>query len=56
MAERGFRGDGEAPAMSDDVRIATATRYILLAEKLTQRPFEATELTAAQRVASILRH
>jgi phosphoribosylaminoimidazole-succinocarboxamide synthase len=55
MAERGFRGDGEAPAMTDEVRIATATRYILLAEELTQRPFEATELTAAERVASVLR-
>jgi phosphoribosylaminoimidazole-succinocarboxamide synthase len=55
MAERGFRGDGEAPALSDEVRIATATRYVLLAEELTQRPFEAPELTAAERVASILR-
>jgi phosphoribosylaminoimidazole-succinocarboxamide synthase len=55
MAERGFRGDGEAPVMTDEVRIATAARYILLAEELTQRPFEAPELTAAERVASILR-
>ena len=55
MAERGFRGDGEAPVMTDEVLIATATRYILLAEGLTQRPFEAPELTAAERVASILR-
>jgi phosphoribosylaminoimidazole-succinocarboxamide synthase len=55
MAERGFRGDGEAPAMTDEVRIATATRYILLAEQLTQRSFKAPELTAAERVANILR-
>jgi len=55
MAERGFRGDGEAPVMTDEVRIATATRYILLAEELTQRPFKALELTAAEQVASILR-
>ena len=40
--------------MTDDVRIATATRYILLAEELTQRPFEASELTAAERVARFL--
>jgi phosphoribosylaminoimidazole-succinocarboxamide synthase len=52
MAERGFRGDGEAPVMTDEVRVATAARYILLAEELTQRPFRATELTAAERVAA----
>ena len=45
----------KAPALTDEIRIATATRYILLAEELTQRPFEAPELTAAERVASILR-
>jgi phosphoribosylaminoimidazole-succinocarboxamide synthase len=55
LAERGFRGDGEVPAMSDEVRIATAARYILLAETLTQRPFRAPVLTAAERVAGILR-
>jgi phosphoribosylaminoimidazole-succinocarboxamide synthase len=53
MAERGFRGDGDAPVMTDEVRIATATRYILLAELLTQRPFQAPELTAAERVATL---
>jgi phosphoribosylaminoimidazole-succinocarboxamide synthase len=56
MAERGFRGDGEAPVMTDELRIATATRYILLAEELTQRSFEAPELTASERVASVLGH
>jgi phosphoribosylaminoimidazole-succinocarboxamide synthase len=55
MVEQGFRGDGEAPVMTDEVRIATATRYILLAEQLTQRSFEAPELTAAERVTNVLR-
>ena len=55
MVERGFRGDGEVPVMTDEVRIATAARYILLAEELTQRSFEATALTAAERVANVLR-
>lgn len=54
MVERGFRGEGEPPVLTDEVRIATATRYILLAEELTQRSFEAPELTAAERVASVL--
>jgi phosphoribosylaminoimidazole-succinocarboxamide synthase len=55
MAERGFRGAGEPPVLTDEVRVATATRYIQLAEELTQRPFEAPELTAAERVANALR-
>lgn len=39
FVERGFRGDGPAPLMPDDVRIATASRYIALAEEITLRPF-----------------
>lgn len=54
MAERGFRGEGEPPILTDEVRIATATRYILLAEELTQRSFQASELTAIERVAKVL--
>jgi phosphoribosylaminoimidazole-succinocarboxamide synthase len=54
-AEQGFCGDGEPPVLTDEVRIATAIRYILLAEELTQRPFTGLELTAAERVASVLR-
>ena len=52
LVERGFRGVGQAPVLTDEVRIATAARYILLAEELTQRPFEAPEMTAAERVAN----
>jgi hypothetical protein len=43
------------PAAPVAVRIATATRYILLAEELTQRPFQAPELSAAERVANVFR-
>lgn len=56
LVERGFRGDGEPPVLTDEVRMATAARYILLAEELTQRPFGAPELTAAERVARVLGH
>jgi hypothetical protein len=41
--------------MTDEVRIATATRYILPAKELTQRSFEAPKLTAAERVANVFR-
>ncbi|WP_266094986.1 phosphoribosylaminoimidazolesuccinocarboxamide synthase [Microlunatus elymi] len=54
LVEQGFRGEGEPPILTDDVGIATATRYILLAEELTQQPFQASELTATERVAKVL--
>lgn len=53
FVERGFGGDGTPPAMPDDVRVATAARYIALAEEITRRPFEATPETAADRVNSL---
>jgi phosphoribosylaminoimidazole-succinocarboxamide synthase len=56
LAEQGFRGDGAPPALTDEVRTATATRYILLAEELTQQPFQPSELTAAERVVNALRN
>ena len=54
MVERGFRGEGDAPDLTGAVRIATATRYILLAEELTQQSFEAPEHTASERVTAVL--
>lgn len=54
LVEQGFQGSGVAPALPDEVRIATALRYIGLAEELTQRPFEAEPLTAAERVVALL--
>jgi phosphoribosylaminoimidazole-succinocarboxamide synthase len=54
FVERGFRGDGTAPAIPDEVRIATAARYVALAEEITQQPFEATPQTARDRVSSLL--
>ena len=54
FVERGFRGDGTPPTMPDEVRVATAKRYIALAQEITGRPFEATSDTAAERVSSLL--
>jgi phosphoribosylaminoimidazole-succinocarboxamide synthase len=53
FVQQGFRGEGVAPPLADEVRLATASRYISLAEEITQRPFEATELTARDRVAAL---
>jgi phosphoribosylaminoimidazole-succinocarboxamide synthase len=54
FVERGFGGDGTPPALPDDVRVATAARYIALAEEITQRPFEATPEVAVDRVNCLL--
>ena len=54
FVERGFRGDGDPPPIPDDVRIETASRYIALAEEITQQPFEPTATTAHERVSSLL--
>ncbi len=40
-AEKGYRGDGEIPAMPDDLWAAASTRYITIYEILTGREFEA---------------
>lgn len=54
LVEQGFHGDGPAPVLTDEVRVATAARYILLAEELTQQPFVATAPTATERVTTLL--
>lgn len=54
FVERGFRGDGPAPSIPDGVRVATASRYIALAEEITQQTFKPTSETARDRVASLL--
>lgn len=54
LVERGFRGDGTPPALTDDVRVATAMRYISLAEELTEQPFAVTDETARERVTQLL--
>lgn len=54
FVERGFRGDGDPPPIPDDVRVETASRYIALAEEITQEPFEPTAATARDRVTTLL--
>jgi len=39
LLDRGFRGDGPAPPLPDDLRVAVARRYIGLYETLTGAPF-----------------
>ena len=54
FVERGFCGDGPAPSIPSEVRVATASRYIALAEEITQRRFEPTPETSSGRVSALL--
>jgi phosphoribosylaminoimidazole-succinocarboxamide synthase len=39
LADQGFRGEGPPPALSDELRMEAARRYIQVCELLTGRPF-----------------
>lgn len=50
LAERGFRGEGEIPAISDDVRAETARRYIEAYELITGREFTSNVGPVEERI------
>lgn len=56
LADRGFRGEGEPPALPDEVRIEAAKRYITAYELITGREFKPAEGAIAQRVEAALRN
>ena len=39
LVDMGFKGEGPAPKLSDDLRVEAARRYIQLCELITGRPF-----------------
>lgn len=51
FVERGYRGDGEPPAMPDDFIAQVAARYIAVYERLTGHQFLPGEQPAAERIA-----
>ncbi|HNT77470.1 MAG TPA: phosphoribosylaminoimidazolesuccinocarboxamide synthase [Anaerolineae bacterium] len=53
-AERGYRGDGEPPAATDDLIAQVSRRYIACYEKLTGRAFEPGTYPAETRVSQML--
>ncbi|MBR3086313.1 MAG: phosphoribosylaminoimidazolesuccinocarboxamide synthase [Kiritimatiellae bacterium] len=55
LAARGFRGEGEPPALTDDVRIEAARRYITAYELITGKDFEPAEGEIAPRVEAALK-
>jgi phosphoribosylaminoimidazole-succinocarboxamide synthase len=54
-AERGYRGDGEPPALPDDLWIAASQRYISIFEMLTGRSFEPAPYPAEPRIVENLK-
>lgn len=50
-AERGYRGDGEPPAFSDELAVFASQRYIDVYEKLTSKTFEPVSYPAENDIA-----
>ncbi|MFO8074083.1 MAG: phosphoribosylaminoimidazolesuccinocarboxamide synthase [Polyangia bacterium] len=49
--ERGFTGDGDLPAIPDEVRVEAALRYIHACERVTGTPFEPEPGDPLERIA-----
>ncbi len=48
--EKGYKGDGEPPEMSQELIVALSKRYIEVYEKLTGKIFEAFEYPIEERI------
>ena len=55
-ADKGYRGDGEIPAMSNDLWAAASERYITIYEMLTGKTFEAGSYPIEPRMESNLKN
>ena len=55
LVSKGFRGDGPPPALTDDVRLEAAKRYIQAFEQVTGQEFTVTDEPVAGRIAANLR-
>lgn len=53
LMERGFSGEGQAPEITDEVRIVTAARYVEAYEAITGEKFEPVNLSAQARDEAI---
>lgn len=54
-AERGYRGDGEPPAATEDLIVQVSTRYIACYEKLTGQTFVPGSYPAGERIVETLK-
>ncbi|MEZ4408828.1 MAG: phosphoribosylaminoimidazolesuccinocarboxamide synthase [Polyangiales bacterium] len=55
LAAQGFTGDGDAPALTDEVRVESARRYVEAYEKITGSAFVADLRPPVERVRAALR-
>jgi phosphoribosylaminoimidazole-succinocarboxamide synthase len=55
-AEKGYRGDGEAPSMPVELWASASERYITIYELLTGKTFEASEYPIEQRMIANLKN
>ena len=53
-AERGYRGDGEPPAATEDLVVRVSQRYVALYEKLTGGTFQPGAYPAEPRIVEVL--
>jgi phosphoribosylaminoimidazole-succinocarboxamide synthase len=53
LMEKGFKGDGQPPAIPDDIRIEVAWRYITAWEKITGKTFTPGALGQAEESALV---
>ncbi len=49
-SEKGYRGDGKPPKMSNDLIVQTAQRYISIYEKITGKNFKAYDYPIEERI------
>lgn len=54
-ADKGYRGDGEIPAMPNDLWASASTRYITIYEILTGSEFQAGSYPVGQRLEENLK-
>ena len=54
LAAQGYTGEGDPPALTDDVRVELARRYIAAFEQLTGGSFSPAALPAEPRIATAL--
>jgi phosphoribosylaminoimidazole-succinocarboxamide synthase len=54
-AEKGYRGDGEPPALPDELWASASQRYISIFEMLTGLPFEPAPYPAQERIVENLK-
>ena len=54
LADRGFRGEGDVPELTDEVRIEAARRYIEAYEQVTGVAFVVDDAPVAERVSAAM--